>query len=252
VLTAGQLKVADGYVYLSGELFSTTMRRITVPMLAGMQPSLVERLNGAEQEAMKYLKTIEQLSAAAQGGRLDEVRLLYQQLPESLKKEKVFMLQWLTASQNASETEYLQALEAFRSQFPNDVALDFILLDYQALHEDYQGAADALRRLEASMGGDSHLHSLLAVQQMQLGQLAESRKTAEETMQMDPELDLPIQILAQISCKEERYDEVLALMKQMLETYGIEFLEMPTDPDFAGFVASPQYAEWQQYRASLN
>ena len=251
-MSSGQLKIVDGYVYLSGELFSTTVRRITVPMLAGLQPSLVQRLNGAEREAMAYLKTIEQISAATQGGRFAEVISLYQQLPESLKKEKAFMLQWLTASQSAGEAQYLQALEAFRTQFPNDVALDFILLDYQALNEDFQGAADGLRRLESSMGGDSHLHSLLAMQLIQLGQLADARKTAEEAMQMDSDLTTPIQILVQISCKEQQYDEALMLMKRMLDAYELEFLEMQNDPDFAGFVASPQFTEWQEYRASKN
>ena len=249
---SGQLKIVDGYVYMSGELFSTTLRRVTIPMMAGKQPSLLQRLSGAEREAVKYMQHFQRMTAAFQSGQHQQVLTLYEQLPEALKKEKAILLQCLMAAQNIGDAEYLTAMEAFQKQFPGDVALDFIRLDYLTLKKDLQGVIDALQRLEAAMGGDAYLHSLMALQLFQLGRLTEARRAAEESMQIEPALAMSYQVLVPISLKEQRFDESLRLMKSFFEKTELEFTDMATDPDFAGFVQSPEYAEWQAYRQPQN
>lgn len=249
---AGQLKIVDGYVYISGELLSTTIRRVTVPMLAGKQPTLLQRMSGAEREGVKYIQHVQRMTTALQSGQYQQVLALYEQLPESLKQEKAVLLQCLMAAQNVGDAEYLTVMETFQKQFPGDVALDFIRLDYLTLKNDLQGVIEALRRLEAAMGGDAYLHSLMALQLLQLGRLPEARLAAEESMRLEPALAMPYQVLVPVSLREQRFEESLRLMKLLFEKTTMEFTDMATDPDFAGFIQSPEYAEWQTYRQQQN
>ena len=247
----GQLKCVDGYSYLTGELLTTTIRRLMVPAMAGLHPTILQKLSGTERDAAKHLDNMQKMMGAVKSGQFQEVLVIYAKLPDSLKREKAILLQRMMATQQLGDAEYTKALEDFQKYFPDDPALDLIRLDYWVLKKDYQAAIDGLKRLETAMGGiDGHLHSLMAIQFVQLGNIAEARKAAEESLVVDPDCGTPYQAMVMTNLKEQKYDDALKHMKLLFEKAIMEFLEMKTDPDFAGFLKSPQYKEWLAWRSN--
>ncbi|MBS0202703.1 MAG: hypothetical protein JSS49_07370 [Planctomycetes bacterium] len=246
---AGELKIVDGYSYLSGELFTTTIRRLMIPAMASLQPTLMQKLSGAEREAANHLKQIQKMTTALHSNQPQQALETYAQLPETLKREKALLLQRLSAAQQVSDNEYEKVLVDFDKYYPGDPALDFVRLDYWVMKKDHQAAVDGLKRLEKAMEGtDGHLHGLLAIELAQVGRFAEARTAADESIQLEPEGGTAYQAIVLADVKEQKYEDALQNMKQMFEKTQLEFLEMATDPDFAGFVKSPQYNEWLTFR----
>lgn len=246
---AGQLKIVDGYSYLSGELFSATIRRLIIPSMASLQPNLINKLSGAERESAQYMQQLQKMTAAVRSNQPQQVLTFYAQLPESLKKEKACLLQRLNASQQIGDDEYLKSLEDFQKYFPGDPALDFIRLDYWAMKKDFPAAVEGIKRLETAMGGiDGHLHGLLAIELYESGKLQDARDAAAEAIGVEPELGTPYQAIVMVDLKEQKFDDALKNMKLLFEKSQQEFLDMETNPEFADFLKSTQHEEWLAYR----
>ncbi len=64
------------------------------------------------------------------------------------------------AAAQTGEAELLQVVEDFRGYYPDDVCLDFLLVDYHVLRKEHDKALEAIDRLDASVGGDTHLNLL--------------------------------------------------------------------------------------------
>ena len=89
---AGLVRIADVYVYASGEWFSETLRRSYVSIAAARRNSQNEiiDLSGDEVRSIPILLA---MSKAAAEGQHRKVVALYDQLPESTRRAKHCMLQ---------------------------------------------------------------------------------------------------------------------------------------------------------------
>jgi hypothetical protein len=83
----GKIRVIDMYVYLTGEPFSSTVRRLYLPVAAEHSRGQVGKLFGSEQELVKHLPTFQKLTAAVQQGNHAEALRLYSTLPPDCKKK---------------------------------------------------------------------------------------------------------------------------------------------------------------------
>lgn len=48
--------------------------------------------------------------------------------------------------------------------------------------------------------------------------------------------------------KQQKYDDALARMKDVESRFEVSFDDIEQQEEYAGFVKSPQYAQWLEYR----
>ena len=77
----GRICAVDMYVFLSAELMSQTIRRAFVPLAAHESRGILARLTGQEQELVKHLPQLKEMTDHLREGRFREVLDTYRQLP---------------------------------------------------------------------------------------------------------------------------------------------------------------------------
>ncbi|HEY0095274.1 MAG TPA: hypothetical protein VGB96_13160, partial [Archangium sp.] len=109
----GQVVIADIYPYITGELFSETLRRIYLQATKEAGYDLVDKLMGKEQDFLKNAPKMQEMQKLAQERKFAEVVKTFDALPESLRQNKPFLLLRLTAASQLEESDYQKAIQDF-------------------------------------------------------------------------------------------------------------------------------------------
>jgi len=243
----GRVRAADIYVLFAGELLSQTYRRVVVQLLGQGGAGEANRLKGPDRDLLHSLATLERISAARQKGDLKEARRLFAELPEGMRGEKAFLLLRVQLTPREDEAEYLAALEAFRSRYPEDAGVDLLSIDFFALKKDYAKALEAIGRVEKAVGGDPSLLVQRANVHVLRGANAEARQAARQALEQEPTLLGAYWALVAVSLKEKAFKETLEHLKAIDQKFAVQFADLTAVPEYAEFVKSPQYQEWLAY-----
>jgi tetratricopeptide (TPR) repeat protein len=244
--TGTNVLASDVYIYISGELLSETFRRSALPLAKEASKSFIERLTVAESE---YVKNIDQLAIMIdqmQQGRHAEALATYSRLPEVLRREKGTLLMRYQAAAKIGEAELLKVVEDFRGYYPDDVCLDFLLVDYHVLRNEHDEALEAIDRIDASVGGDVHLNLLRAESVYQQGDAAKAFELVRKANAADPDAIDPYWTLLGLSVMEKDHDKTLACLQQLESNFGVNMSGAQQAPQYADFIASPQGQKWKR------
>jgi hypothetical protein len=130
----GKVVAEDVYIYLSGEQFSQTMRRVIIPAVATHQAAGGPGKIASEE--VSSLKTCSTVSKAMMAGDFKSAVAAYRTLPKKFQEQKPILLVYMQATWHLGadgEADYLASLERFRQLYPDDAAIDLISLDYLSL-----------------------------------------------------------------------------------------------------------------------
>jgi tetratricopeptide (TPR) repeat protein len=185
-----------------------------------------------------------------QQGRHAEALATYAQLPEVLRREKGTLLMRYQAAAKIGEAELLQVVEDFRGYYPEDVCLDFLLVDYHVLRNEPDQALEAIDRIDASVGGDAHLNLLRAESVYQQGDAAKAFDLVRKANAADPDAIDPYWTLLGLSVMEKDHDKTLACLQRLESTFGVNMGGVQNAPQYAEFIASPQGQQWQRAHAN--
>jgi hypothetical protein len=139
----------------------------------------------------------------------------------------------------------LQVIEDFRGYYPEDVCLDFLLVDYHVLRKEHDQALEAIDRIDASVGGDAHLNLLRAESVYQQGDAARAFELVRKANAADPEAIDPYWTLLGLSVMEKDHDKTLACLQRLESHFGVNMGGAREAPQYADFIASPQGQQWQ-------
>lgn len=250
--TVQSVRIADIYAYMSGELISATTRQTIIPMIAGRNRSLLERLTGVEREAAEFAQQLIRVTQARQRGDNNQTIQLTKSLSPSLRKLKSVLLLRLQAAQTLdNQAEYIGVMETFRNEYPNDPALDLLLLDYFAVREDKKSLVDSLERLYTRTQGDAHLGSMLAENLLGSGNAERAASVIVEVMEKEPNLQNGLFAAFQLQAHLGDYDGCLATLKKTFRLHELYFEDSAEfrglGKGVAGFADSPQGAEYQVF-----
>ena len=245
----GKVRAVDMYLYMTAELFSESLRRPYLQAAASDQRGLVERLLGTEQDFVKHAFKLNDIADLLVAGKNREALDVYYQLPLSLQNDKTFLLLRLQATQRLDDKLYVATIKRFQDLFPKNAAIDMISIDGLILSKHYHEAIAAIDRLDKSLGGDPYLNMLRAGVYFASGEKDKARKAAEAAVQGNPDMIDCYWTLVGINREQNDYPGLLKALKQIDNHFNIEFNDLTTDPDYAGFVKSPQFEEWKSYLA---
>lgn len=238
---------ADIYVYLTGEMMSQTFRRNLIPISAQVSRNWLQKLTLSETSFVKHIDDIQAMTNHSQGGRPREAIRVYKSLPADLRKDKNVLLirhQAATALLLQDEQEVLDAITDFRKYHPNDVCIDFLMIDAFALQKEYDKAIEAIDRFDKAVGKDPYLNVLRANMLLEKGDGAAAIRAARLAVEGAPEAPDShwtfIGLGLQLGDHATVYDGLTSIER----THNQQFGDLRDVAEYAGFVKSPEGARW--------
>jgi hypothetical protein len=245
----GNVLASDIYIYISGELLSDTLRRSALPVAKELSKTFIERLTVAESEYVKNFDQLAKMMEQVQTGNHAEALETYARLPEVLRREKGALLARYQAAANIGEAELLKVVEDFRGYYPDDVCMDFLLIDYHVLRQEHDQALAAMDRLDASVGGDPHLNLLRADTVYRQGDKAKAFDLVREANAADPDAIEPYWSLLGLTVLEKDHDKTLAALNRIESRFGVDLSGVAQAPEYEEFRKSSQGQEWTRAHA---
>jgi hypothetical protein len=240
----GRVRIADVYVFLSGENASDSLRRLFLPAAAEASKGLLEKLLTSESDMVKYHRSILAISGYTREGRPAEAMRVYRSLPESVQREKCVLLLRLLAAQKLGEKEHAAGLDGLHAQYPDDPCHDLLAINFHILGRRHDEALAAVDRLEQAVGGDPYLVSVRGDIHYAKGDGATAARYAKEAIGAEPTLAAPHWTLVRVSLAERKFDETVKLLLRIEETLGLEVGNLTKVPGYADFVKSPEHKDW--------
>jgi hypothetical protein len=247
---AGEMKIADIYIFATGEHLSETLRRMFLQMSAELNRSFLERLSGKEQLMMKHLDDMQSITAALREGDPRRALKVYHRLPAELQREKTLLVfRVMAASTAQDEDELVAAVEMMREHHPEDACLDLMSIDYYLGRQDFDKALAAIDRLDAAVGTDPYLDVTRANVALLDNDFAQAQQLALGVIEEQPDLADAYWVMITVGLKEHDHAKTLEWLKRLDQTLPMEWFDLSAQADYAEFVKTPEYTAWLQYLA---
>jgi hypothetical protein len=244
----GKVRSSDIYVFSSGEFLSAMLRRGVLPVIANENRTFLDKLLTGERDYISDLPTFLKAAQLVSAGQTKEGLELIKGMKAETKKQKAVFLLRLRAAQMFDENEYAATLDEYRKLFPNDPGLDLLSIAYYTTKKDFKQAFECIKRVEAAVGGDPYLNVTRAAICDIQGNHDEAKRLARNAVEAEPTL-LPAYFeLLGVSLLQKKFDDTLAMLKEIDQKFELKLNDLTTVPQYADFVKSPQYKEWLRYR----
>ena len=146
IKTHDKCRIADVYIYLSGETLAETMGNLFNTLYANNSERGQKDLSGVED--------LKEIRALIQKGKNAEANKLYETLPAYLKNSKSILLLNVIICSNLSNDEYNGAIKGFRKKFPNEPNMNLMMVDGYFLQKDYVKMLAAINALDSQINKD--------------------------------------------------------------------------------------------------
>ncbi|MDB5390891.1 MAG: hypothetical protein JWM11_6537 [Planctomycetaceae bacterium] len=240
----GKVIASDMFVFLSAERISETFRRGWLPVAKQQLKTSAEKLNTPQEPFLASLDDFKKLTELVSKEKFADALAIYRKLPESVQKDKNTLLIRLRAAQGVSDVEYSEVLDDFRKYYPDDVALDFLLIDSYTIRKKYDLALKCVERTNKNVGGDPMLLVMQANLLVLLKRFPEARKSVESAILEEPDLSEAHAAGLDISLGDQNFDETVKYLTSLEKQFGYKWKDLREVPVFEEFVKSPQYREW--------
>jgi len=143
--TNSKTKIADVYVYLTGENLSETMRGLYLQM-----DENIGKTDGASQ----WLKKIPEIRTLITANRYDEANNIFNEIPQNIRAGHAFQLMHLQIATGLGAEDYDKAISEYKILFPNDRAIPLLMIDAHISRHDYDKALQSVNELDSMINKD--------------------------------------------------------------------------------------------------
>jgi hypothetical protein len=138
-------KIADAYIYLSGETLAETMH--------GMYANLYKK-SLKNSNSLGGLNDLKEIKDLLNRGKVKEAKDMYEALPASLKKNKTVLLINVFICSRLTEEEYNTAINEFNRLYPNQPNMNLMMIDGYFIQKDYVKMLGAVNALDTQINTD--------------------------------------------------------------------------------------------------
>jgi len=238
-----QPRIADIYVYLSGELLSQSIRRLVLPSVAAANAGILAKLTGVESDLIKNIGTIEKINELTSAQKYQEAFDLFGTLPEALQKDKTVLLTKLIVAQNLNDADYINVIRDLERNWPEDAARDFRALDLLSLQEQHSELIKTVDRLIAGIQ-DPYLNVLKVNSLLALNRVDDARQAVAQAKAVSPNRVDIYWLEVSIALKALDHATTATLLSEIGEKFGMVFDDLTSVHEYAEFVASDIGREW--------
>ena len=252
----GHVRFQDVYVAMGGEEVSQSLRRFYIMGAVQANPTLLDKLTGADKQYAANFSTVLQMTRDVQGGNYSAALTSYQSLPQDLRENKAVMALRLAASsklQSQRPQEYNATMSEFRRLFPHDACLDLVCLDQLVSSGAYPEARRSIDRIEAFTGQDAYLDTFRAhTYELQGGSanLSAAEKEYNKAIAAEPTLHEPYWGLVNLSLQNKDFDRTAELLNRIQRELHVRMADLEKLPAYAEFVKSDAYRKWKAARSA--
>lgn len=143
-----QIRIADIFVYVTGENLSTSYAQTLLSMKDDEGVSAVDKKDARKMQLMrKYIQEKE----------FEKANKLYESLPAVLKKQKIYKIIYTQIASGLGTDEYLTALNNFQKEYPESTNMYLLMMDAYFLQKDYAGTLRCVNGLDSLINKDPFL-----------------------------------------------------------------------------------------------
>lgn len=144
-----QVKIADVFVYITGENLSST--------LAESLLYLHEQEEAGNKFGKKEVKKIQLIKTYINAKEYEKANQVFESLPAVIKEQKLHKMIYLQIAGGLGNEKYLAALNKFQEEYPDAPNMYLLMLDAYFLKKDYPAALKSINRLDSFINKDPFL-----------------------------------------------------------------------------------------------
>lgn len=247
--SAGRVRATDVYFAFSGEYLSSSLRRWFIPAMKNLDRGFLGRLFGGEHVLAKHIDDILALRNKAASGELDEFEKIHAALPAELRRDKTIILMRVSVYPD-DDPRYVEALDDLRREHPDDICTAIHSIDAFWLRGETAKTVESVESLRKLVGGDPYLDHLIGGFRLATKDYERAAASSRKAIEGGIHWTEVYWNLVAAELELERFDDVLAALKEMDVRLEFAWNDFTTIAAYAGFVKSPQYAQWLEYLAS--
>jgi tetratricopeptide (TPR) repeat protein len=194
----GNVRIADMYDYTKGESDSDDFHQQQLCNAARTNPELMGKLSPMERDYVTHVSAVREMGRLVAAKRFREALGIYQGMPDPLKNDRHVFHERVVACCNLGQ-QFDEAIRDYRAAFPDDPGIDLKILDYYALHRQFDDLLALIDRLDLAVGGDPLLDSYRANTYLLKGNFAAAKKCAQNAAAGEPDSAIARDLLKQIS-----------------------------------------------------
>ncbi len=248
----GEFHIFDVYVFLTGQYISEAMRQVVEPLMLqddsfmGRLSDLGSKLFGDKKKYMNDLKQFPLIKKALAEKDYQKVHDLYKDLGEKARAMKSMQLQHLLALQHIDTALMTEYIDIYKKDFPDDVSIDLIMIDYYFTLGEYDKALESVENLEYWAEDDGYLQYLKSNIYSVKGDAENFAKFGNLSIEWEPWLSEPYFTMIEYQLKQKNFTEVINLMKKLRYHCSLEYSEesMSGFELFSDFLKSKEYKDW--------
>jgi hypothetical protein len=144
-----KVKVADIFIYVSGENLSTTY--------AQSLQSMDEQSAAAKKIDSREIAKIQKIKSYMNQKEFEKADKLFQTLPALIRNQKLYKIIYIQIASGLSTEKYLAALNRFQQEYPDAPNMYLLMIDAYVLKKDYAGALKCVNSLDSLINKDPFL-----------------------------------------------------------------------------------------------
>lgn len=251
-------KAVDAFNYVFATTISEDARNVFAVMTSGSGGGGgLAAMLGIPQVRMnkEVLGHFEAINKARQAGDPAEIVRICDALPAELKTQRMFFiirlqaLMALSTSGSAKiDEDYKQALRAAPEIVGKDSTTDLLMVDLLFMENDFQGADDCLKRVEAVIGGDPYLKFLRGNARLQMKDYAGTLALADEVSKEDPQMAEIVDLRLGVHLGRKDHKAMLEELRAFKKNFDatIDRAAMADNEMYKDFLTSPEFAIWEK------
>lgn len=197
-------RVADVYIYLSGETLAETMGNLFKTLYANN--------NDPDQQGLAGVEDLKEVRTLIQRGKNAEAKKMYEGLPAYLKNTKTILLLNVVICSGLGNEEYNEAIKVFREKFPNEPNMNLMMIDGYFLQKDYVKMLAAINALDSQINKDPLLDFYRYVSYDLLKDKQNARLYLTRLVKNMPDFQKGVQELIAVDLKDKNKAEADSLI----------------------------------------
>lgn len=238
-------KIVDIHFASSGSWYTSQLED-AARMLIKPSASVLKRMFGGIEPDKDLVEKFQKIGELRSQQKFAEAYAVLKQTSKAVQESRTGIVLGLFLSQYASEGEYVKQLELLADKFGDSPDFQFMLVDYYTMKEQYDKAFDSLTSVEQRLGQDGALLDLKANIRLLQGKNEEAAEISKQAIYVESDLETPYWSLATSLINLGRFDEISAVLDQLVDVFGYQFTRenFEQDPFYAEYSKTEAFDKW--------
>lgn len=243
----GDVRIVDWINYATGAAVSRGMADVFTLMLGDDPKSQATAGHGQSAQPSNRWVLVG-FFAAFRKARYQTALMLYDELPQWMKRDRYIQIARLRAAKAVGSSKYQEMLSDLAKTYGSDKRMSLALVDHYIYAKNYARAQTMVDRVTKMVGKDAGLDGLHANIAYRAGHFRRAVRYCRRAIREDPDYEDTYWTLLNTLVADGHYDDAVLVLRILDGKFGhtLNVKAVKHMPGFAGFTQSRQYQAWVQ------